>query len=87
MTPAPHASLSLLVLILGSAGVIGAVWSVAFARRAARQLPDRNTMLMVSAGWHAHLDILVTRVEGGSPARFWDTWVSLKEDYDRRLPG
>ena len=33
---------SLLVLILGSAGVIGAVWSVAFARRAARQLPDRN---------------------------------------------
>lgn len=42
MTPAPHASLSLLVLILGSAGVIGAVWSVAFARRAARQLPDRN---------------------------------------------
>ena len=51
-----------------------------------RQLPNRSTLLMVSAGWHAHLDILVTRVEGGSPARFWDTWVSLKEDYDRRLP-
>ena len=51
-----------------------------------RQLPNRNTMLMVSAGWHAHLDILVTRVEGGSPARFWDTWVSLKQEYDRRLP-
>ena len=51
-----------------------------------RQLPDRNTMLMVSAGWHAHLDILVTRVEGGMPSRFWDTWVSLKQDYDRRLP-
>lgn len=51
-----------------------------------RQLPNRNTMLMVSAGWHAHLDVLVTRVEGGMPARFWDTWVSLKHDYEARLP-
>lgn len=51
-----------------------------------RQLPSRNTMLMVSAGWHAHLDILVTRVEGGTPSGFWDTWLSLKQDYDQRLP-
>jgi uncharacterized protein YndB with AHSA1/START domain len=51
-----------------------------------RQLPNRNTMLMVSAGWHAHLDILVTRVEGGMPSHFWDKWLSLKQDYDSRLP-
>lgn len=51
-----------------------------------RQLPNRSTMLMVSAGWHAHLDILVTRVEGGVPSHFWDKWVALKQDYDQRLP-
>ncbi|HEX9522548.1 MAG TPA: SRPBCC family protein, partial [Reyranella sp.] len=29
-----------------------------------RRLPDRATMLMVGAGWHMHLDILVARVTG-----------------------
>lgn len=51
-----------------------------------RQLPNRNTMLMVSAGWHAHLDILVARVEGGTSERFWDMWLSLKQDYEQRIP-
>ncbi len=51
-----------------------------------RQLPDRNTMLMVGAGWHAHLDVLAARIEGNAPTPFWDTWLSLKQDYDRRLP-
>ena len=26
-----------------------------------RRLPDRSTMLKVSAGWHMHLDVLVAR--------------------------
>lgn len=51
-----------------------------------RQLPDRNTLLMVSAGWHAHLDVLVDRVEGERPTLFWDRFLALKRDYDRRLP-
>jgi uncharacterized protein YndB with AHSA1/START domain len=51
-----------------------------------RRLPDRSTMLNVSAGWHAHLDILAARVSGREPAPFWDTWSRLKQEYDRRLP-
>lgn len=50
------------------------------------RLPDRSTMLNVSAGWHAHLDILAARAAGKEPAPFWDHWVGLKSEYDRRLP-
>lgn len=48
--------------------------------------PDRTTLLMVSAGWHAHLDVLSARVAGTEATMFWDNWLRLKEDYDRRLP-
>jgi uncharacterized protein YndB with AHSA1/START domain len=52
-----------------------------------RRLPDRGTMLNVSAGWHMHLDVLVARVSGSpDPAPFWDGWARLKHDYDPRLP-
>lgn len=50
------------------------------------RLPDRKTMLMVGAGWHAHLDVLVARLDGSDPAPFWDAWIGLKAEYDRRLP-
>jgi uncharacterized protein YndB with AHSA1/START domain len=52
-----------------------------------RRLPDRGTKLGVSAGWHAHLDLLVARISGQTPTTpFWDSWRSLRDDYDRRLP-
>jgi uncharacterized protein YndB with AHSA1/START domain len=51
-----------------------------------RRLPDRPTMLMVGAGWHMHLDILVARATGTAPEPFWEGWSRLKKDYDRRLP-
>ena len=51
-----------------------------------RRLPDRSMMLMVGAGWHAHLDVLVARARNQTPAPFWDSWIRLKQDYDRRLP-
>jgi uncharacterized protein YndB with AHSA1/START domain len=51
------------------------------------RLPDRNTMLMVGAGWHMHLDILVARARAEKdPEPFWDGWVRLKGEYDKRLP-
>jgi uncharacterized protein YndB with AHSA1/START domain len=50
------------------------------------RLPDRNTTLMVGAGWHAHLDLLVARVSAVRPAPFWDRWVALRQDYEARLP-
>jgi len=50
------------------------------------RLPNRSFMLGVSAGWHAHLDVLVARVRGEEPAPFWDQMSKLRSDYDRRLP-
>jgi uncharacterized protein YndB with AHSA1/START domain len=51
-----------------------------------RRLPSRSTMVMVGAGWQMHLDVLVARARGEEPAAFWDGWLKLKEEYDRRLP-
>ena len=51
-----------------------------------RRLPDRGTMLMVGAGWHMHLDVMVARASGEEPAPFWEGWARLQKEYDRRLP-
>jgi uncharacterized protein YndB with AHSA1/START domain len=51
-----------------------------------RRLPNRKTMLGVSAGWHAHLDLLVARMRGEEPGPFWDGMMKLRGEYDRRLP-
>jgi len=51
-----------------------------------RRVPDHSTLLNVSAGWHAHLDVLVARLTGEEPAPFWDCWSRLKKDYERRMP-
>lgn len=51
-----------------------------------RRLPDRSTLLKVAAGWHAHLDTLVARATDQAPSPFWDRWIRLQEDYDRRIP-
>ena len=51
-----------------------------------RRLPDRSTLLKVSAGWHMHLDVLVARANDTEPPLFWDGWTRLHEAYDHRLP-
>ena len=51
-----------------------------------RRLPDRPTLLRVSAGWHMHLDVLVARATGTAPGPFWAGWSRLRQAYDRRLP-
>ncbi|HTK58495.1 MAG TPA: SRPBCC family protein [Sphingomicrobium sp.] len=51
-----------------------------------RRLPDRTTILKVSAGWHAHIDVLAARLTGDEPKPFWDNWAQLKTEYERRLP-
>ncbi|KJV09439.1 ATPase [Elstera litoralis] len=51
-----------------------------------RRIPDRDILLKVSAGWHAHLDILVARVSNTEPAPFWENWSRLHAEYARRLP-
>ena len=51
-----------------------------------RRIEDRGVRLMVSAGWHAHLDILAERLAGQAPTDFWGRWVRLREEYERRQP-
>ena len=51
-----------------------------------RRVADRATLMNVSAGWHAHLDILVARATGKEPEPFWDALSRLRKEYDRRLP-
>jgi uncharacterized protein YndB with AHSA1/START domain len=51
-----------------------------------RRLPDRDTMLKVAAGWHAHLDVLGAKISGESPPPFWANWAELREQYARRIP-
>ena len=50
------------------------------------RVTDRTVLLNVSGGWHMHLDVLAARLEGGQSEPFWEGWVRLKQDYDRRLP-
>jgi uncharacterized protein YndB with AHSA1/START domain len=51
-----------------------------------RRLPDRETLVKVAAGWHAHLGVLVARASGKQPEPFWDTFINLHQEYHRRLP-
>jgi uncharacterized protein YndB with AHSA1/START domain len=51
-----------------------------------RRLPDRSTTLGVSAGWHAHLDVLAARAAKADPEPFWDSWTRLRRDYEHRIP-
>ena len=51
-----------------------------------RRVTDRTILLNVSAGWHAHLDVLAARLAGQQPEPFWDHWASLKAEYVGRLP-
>ena len=52
-----------------------------------RRIPDRRTILGVSAGWHAHLDVLADRLAGRTSPPFWDHMTRLRAEYERRLAG
>lgn len=52
-----------------------------------RRVSDRANLVMVGAGWHAHLDILAERLADAAPAPFWDSWRALRDAYDLRIPG
>lgn len=50
------------------------------------RLPDRSNLLSVSAGWHAHLEILIARLSGATPPGFWPLHTRLEAAYDQRIP-
>lgn len=51
-----------------------------------RGISDRSNLLMIGAGWHTHLDILVARATGKKPMPFWDVWSRRRTEYDRHIP-
>ena len=51
-----------------------------------RRLPDRSTTLGVSAGWHAHLDVLAARAADADPEPFWDSWTRLRRTTSSGFP-
>jgi uncharacterized protein YndB with AHSA1/START domain len=50
------------------------------------RLPNRPNIVGVSAGWHAHLDLLADIMNGRKPDPFWGDLVRLREEYERRVP-
>lgn len=52
-----------------------------------QRLPGVDAMLSVSAGWHAHLDVLVSRVRGEARPRYWELHTRLEAEYAQRLGG
>lgn len=48
------------------------------------RVEDRGVLLNVSAGWHAHLDILAAKIAGETPTDFWGAWIALKAEYEKR---
>ncbi|HXZ16108.1 MAG TPA: SRPBCC family protein [Roseiarcus sp.] len=51
-----------------------------------RRVPDHKTLIGVSGGWHAHLDVLAAVLAGRKPDPFWPNMMRLRADYERRLP-
>ncbi len=51
-----------------------------------RKLPNRDQLLGVSAGWHAHVDLLMARLGALEPRPFWANWKRLRGEYETRIP-
>lgn len=51
-----------------------------------RKLANRGDMVMVSGGWHTHLDILVERANARTPPAFWTVFGEIEREYDERYP-
>ncbi|WP_102110200.1 SRPBCC family protein [Oceaniglobus roseus] len=51
-----------------------------------RGIAERGGRVMIGAGWHMHLDVLVARVSGTPAPSFWSGWTRLRAAYDARLP-
>lgn len=50
-----------------------------------RRLPNRAEMLSVAGDWHAHLGILLDRINGRTPPNFWKAHARPKGEYKERL--
>lgn len=51
-----------------------------------RRLYNRDTMVGVASGWHAHLGLLADQLHGRTPRGFWTAHADAKELYEPRIP-
>ena len=49
------------------------------------RLETRDTVLSVSCGWHAHLNLLVDVLEGSRPRPFYKMHLQYESEYEQRL--
>lgn len=49
-----------------------------------RQLVGERLILNVSAGWHAHLALLVARLKNTDAPSLWATWRKVRAEYEER---
>lgn len=47
-----------------------------------RRLHGERLILNVCAGWHAHLALLVARLQGAPAPSLWQTWKQVREEYE-----
>lgn len=52
-----------------------------------RRIEDPVSRLNISAGWHAHFDVLEARLRGTTAKPHWDNWAQLRADYTKRFAG
>lgn len=50
-----------------------------------RRLPDRNTTVMVSSGWHTHTGVLIDVLNNAEPRPFWKSFLRVKQEYEKRI--
>jgi len=50
------------------------------------RLRDRKALLAVGPGWHSHLAVLVSRLQGREPEAFWAVYTNASSEYDKRFP-
>lgn len=50
-----------------------------------RKLFDNEMLVGVSAGWHAHVDIMIDVLEGKTPRPFWSNHMALEDAYRKHL--
>jgi uncharacterized protein YndB with AHSA1/START domain len=50
------------------------------------RLPNREQMLSVAGGWHAHLALLSDHLADRNPDGFWRTHTRLESEYERLIP-
>jgi uncharacterized protein YndB with AHSA1/START domain len=50
------------------------------------RLASRSDMIGVAAGWHAHIGILIDRLDNRKPESFWPTHMRLEAEYEKLIP-